>query len=32
MCRILFLKWENKEKTLEYLDAFSKSWTCDKRF
>ena len=32
MCRILFLKWKNKEKTLEYLDAFTKSGTCDKRF
>lgn len=32
MCRILFLKWENKEKTKEYIDAFAKSWACDKRF
>lgn len=32
MCRILFLKWENKEKAIEYIDAFKKSWTCDKRF
>ncbi|RKW22929.1 hypothetical protein D8B46_04340 [Candidatus Gracilibacteria bacterium] len=32
MCRILFLKGKNKERTLEYLDAFTKSGTCDKRF
>lgn len=29
MCKILFLKWTNKEKALIYLDAFLQSSSCD---
>lgn len=29
MCRILFLKWTNKNKALDYIDAFYKAWYDD---
>lgn len=29
MCRILFLKWTNKNKALEYIDAFHSAWFND---
>lgn len=29
MCRILFLKWTNKKKALEYIDAFYNAWFND---
>lgn len=29
MCRILFLKWTNKEKAWEYIDALVKAWDKD---
>lgn len=29
MCRILFLKWTNKQKALDYIDAFYKAWFDD---
>ncbi len=29
MCKILFLKWTNKQKAINYLDAFLKASSCD---
>lgn len=29
MCRILFLKWTNKHKAIDYIDAFYKAWFDD---
>lgn len=29
MCRILFLKWTNKYKAIDYIDAFYKAWYDD---
>ena len=29
MCRILFLKWINKQKALDYIDAFYQAWFDD---
>lgn len=29
MCRILFLKWKNKQKALDYIDAFYQAWYDD---
>lgn len=29
MCRILFLKWNNKQKAIDYIDAFYQAWYDD---